>query len=554
MARLKVASERHGTANGNGHALPDSDGETDARYTPQLRSPRPPQSTGLHAEAEQERTPLERALTSARRNWVLLLICVLLVPAAALFYSLLQTTEYTAEATVLFTDDVSETDPERVAATILQLGSLEQVSAQTATTLSQTGYDATEIGEKVEAEPAGMSDLIGISATDPDPVTAALIANEFAEQFIVFRRNANRERILESRALVQAEIEQLSPEEQESPAGQALAERWRELGVRAAVETGDAQVVQEATLPDSPSSPKTKLNIALGLLLGIVLGIGVALLRDQLDRSLKEAEEVEEAFRLPILATIPESPEIDALGLETEPAGEEREAFGMLRANLHYFNLAPSINSQVEQPINTVLVTSPSSQDGKTTVSWNLATVEARSGKKVLYVEADMRRPSLISALGLPAEEESGLSLVLAGALEPEAAIRQAQGVDMISAGPPPPNPAELIDSPRMGDLLSWAKEKYDRVIIDTPPTTVVADAIPLTTQVDSVVVVVRLHHSSRDGVEQLRDQLAHTESTTIGIVINGVAPRPDNSYYRTPTDNDSFSRAYDRLSSGERS
>jgi receptor protein-tyrosine kinase len=553
MARLKAVSERNGNANGS--ASPNSDGDAEARQTSPAMSPRPSQSTtSLYAGAEQERTPLERILVSARRNWLLLSICVVLVPAAALFYSLLQTTEYTAEATVLFTDDVSETDPERVAATILQLGSLEQISAQTATTLSRTGYTPTEIGDKVEAEPAGMSDLIGISATDPEPETAALIANGFADQFIVFRRNANRERILESRALVQAEIEQLTPEEQESPAGQALAERERELGVRAAVETGDAQVVQEATVPESPSSPKTKLNLALGLLLGAVLGIGVALLRDQLDRSLKEAEEVEEAFRLPILATIPDSPDIGARGLAAEPGGEEREAFGMLRANLHYFNLAPSINSQVEQPIDTVLVTSPSSQDGKTTVSWNLAAVEAKSGKKVLYVEADLRRPSLAPALSLPPDDDTGLSLVLAGVLGPEAAIRQIQGVDVISAGPLPPNPAELIDSPRMGELLSWAKEKYDRVIIDTPPTAVVADAIPLTAQVDGVVVIVRLRHSTRDGVEHLRDQLAHTEAATIGVVVNGVSPRPDESYYRTPTDGGSFSRAYDRLSSGKRS
>jgi polysaccharide biosynthesis transport protein len=553
MARLKAVSERNGSA--NGHASPKSNGDADARQTSPSMSPRPSHSTASpYTGAEQVRTPLERLLVSARRNWVLVLICVLLVPAAALCYSLLQTTEYTAEATVLFTDDVSETDPERVAATILQLGTLEQISAQTADELSPSSYSATEIGDKVEAEPAGVSDLIGISATDPDPQTAAQIANEFADQFIVFRRNANRERILESRALVRAEIEQLSPEEQESPAGQALAERERELGVQAAVETGDAQVVQEATVPDSPSSPKTKLNVALGLLLGIVLGIGVALLRDQLDRSLKEAEEVEEIFHLPILATIPESPAIGTLGLGADPVGEEQEAFRMLRANLHYFNLAPSINSQVEQPINTVLVTSPSSQDGKTTVSWNLAVAEAKSGKKVLYVEADLRRPSLATALDLPPDEDTGLSLVLAGVLGPEAAIRPAHGVDVISAGPHPPNPAELIDSPQMGELLSWAKEKYDRVVIDTPPTTVVADAVPLTAQVDGVVVVVRLRHSSRDGVEQLRDQLAHTEAATIGVVVNGVAPRPDDSYYRTPTNGGSFSRAYDRLSSGKRS
>jgi Mrp family chromosome partitioning ATPase len=101
-----------------------------------------------------------------------------------------------------------------------------------------------------------------------------------------------------------------------------------------------------------------------------------------------------------------------------------------------------------------------------------------------------------------------------------------------------------------MEELLAWAKERYDRVIIDTPPTTVVADAVPLTAQVDGVVVVARLHHSSRNDMEQLRDQLANTEAATIGLVINGATPSSDDSYYRVPESSELFSRVHDRLSS----
>jgi tyrosine-protein kinase len=537
MMRTQAEGERNGNASSASHGKPGS------RRLAQLSFPSSQSSAALHSGAEQERTPLARTLASARRNWVLLLVCVLLVPAAALVYSLLQTPEYTSSASVLFTDDLSEADPERVAATNLALGSLEQIAAKTASALPAAGYTAAEISDKVEANPAGMSDLIKISATDPDPELAAQIANEFADQFVAFRRSANRARILEAQALVEAQIDQLTPEERDSPEGIALAERKSELAVRAAAETGDAQVVQPATVPDSPSSPKTSRNVALGLLLGLALGIGLTLLRDQLDRRLKEPEEVEETFRLPILATIPQSQSIDAEGAGAEPVGEEREAFRMLRANLQYFNL--------EKPINSLLVTSPSSQDGKTTVSWNLSVAEAKGGKRVLHLEADLRRPNLASQLHLPVKDDSGLSLVLAGALEPRAAIQKCEGVDVICAGPLPPNPAELIDSQRMSQLLDWAKEAYDRVVIDTPPTAVVADAVPLTTQVDGVIVVVRLRHSPRDGAEHLRDQLAHTGSPTIGVVINGVARRPDDSYYRTPTGSESFSRAYDRLAAG---
>lgn len=539
MTRTKAERGRNGSASSAPNGKPGS------RRLAQLSFPSSQSSAALHSGAEQERTPFERAFASARRNWVLLLVCVLLVPAAALVYSLLQTTEYTASSSVLFTDDLADADPERVAATALELGSLDEIAARTASALPETGYSAAEISDKVETNPAGMSDLIKISATDPDPEVAAQIANEFADQFVTFRRSASRARILEAQALVEAQLEQLTPEERGSPEGLALAERERELSVRAAAETGDAQVVQAATAPDSPSSPKTSRNVALGLLLGIGLGIGLTVLRDQLDRRLKEPEEVEETFRLPILATIPQSQLIDAEGVGAEPVGEEREAFRMLRANLQYFNL--------EKPINSLLVTSPSSQDGKTTVSWNLSVAEAKSGKKVLHLEADLRRPNLASQLDLPTEEDTGLSLVLAGALEPQTAIRTREGVDVICAGPLPPNPAELIDSQRMSQLLDWAKESYDRVVIDTPPTAVVADAVPLTTQVDGVIVVVRLRHSPRDGSEHLRDQLEHTGSPTIGVVINGVARRADDSYYRAPASSESFSRAYDRLSADDR-
>jgi polysaccharide biosynthesis transport protein len=536
MTRSQATSVRNGNASAALHSEPDSPADR------RMSSPHPSQPpAALSPATEKERPPLERALASARRNWLLLLICVLVVPAVALAYSLLQTPKYTSSASILFTDDLSESDAEREAATILQLGSLEQIAARTANALPETGYSAGEISDKVEASPAGISDVIEISATDPEPEVAAEIANEFADQFIVFRRSANRAKILEARSFVEAQIDQLTPEEQESPAGEALEQRARDFTVRAAAETGNVQVVQPATVPDSPSSPKTNLNVALGLLLGLILGIGLSLLRDQLDRSLKEPEEVEEAFRLPILATIPQSQNLGERGVGAEPVGEEREAFRMLRANLQYFNL--------EQPIHSILVTSPSSQDGKTTVSWNLSVAEAKSGKKVLHLEADMRRPTLAAGLGQKVEEDAGLSLVLAGALSPQDAIRAHDDVDIIFAGPLPPNPAELLDSPRMIKLLEWAQKTYDRVVIDTPPAAVVADAIPLTTQVDSVIVVVRLGHSPREEAEHLREQLSHIEATTMGVVVNGVAPRPDDSYYRTQGGSETFSRAYDRLS-----
>jgi len=485
-------------------------------------------------------TPLERALVIARRNWILLLVCFLVVPGAALAYSLAQTPEYTASASLLFTEkDASQVNPERAAATNLQLVSLDQVAARTASALPEAGLTAAEVSGKVSVSPAGESDLVKIEATDQDPSLAATIANEFAKQFIAFRRDANRAKVLKGLGLVEARLNELTPTQLAGPEGAALEERQRDLAIRATLQTGEAQLVQPATEPSAPSSPKKTRNVALGILLGLVLGISLALLRDQFDRRLKTAEEAEGAFGLSVLATIPQSRQIgDTAGIETGLRGEEAEAFRMLRANLQYFG--------IDQKLKSILITSSVSEDGKTMVAWNLALAEAHAGKKVLYLEADLRRPTLAERLHL--SNEKGLGLVLAGSLEANAAIQKARDVDVLPAGPLPPNPAELLDSQRMETLLEWAEREYDRIIVDTPPAAIVADALPLIKQVDRVLVVVRLRRTARDAAEHLGEQLANIEAPVIGIVVNGAAAQADDSYYHSSAISDSFAKMHEKL------
>lgn len=478
----------------------------------------------------------------ARRNWLLLFVCFLVVPGAALLYSLVQTPEYTATASLLFTEkDTSQVDPERAAATNLELVSLDQVAARTVDALPDADLSVAQVSDSVSVSPAGESDVVNVAATDPDPELAAAIANEFARQFIAFRRDASRAKLLRAQSLVEARLNELTPAQLHGPEGDALEDRERDLAVNATLQTGEAQLVQPATEPSSPSTPKTTRNVALGILLGLVLGISLALLRDQFDRRLKSAEEAEATFGLSVLATIPQSDEIDDAGnMETGLRGEEAEAFRMLRANLQYFS--------IDQELKSILITSPAPADGKTMVAWNLALTEARAGRRILFVEADLRRPSLGEQLGI--SRERGLSLVLAGSLEPKAAIRAVEGVDILPAGPLPPNPAELIDSERMGKLLDWGEREYDRVIIDTPPAAVVADALPLIKRADRMLVVVRLRRTALDAAEQLREQLTNIAAPVIGIVINGAAPKSDDSYYRAAAISDSFAEIQERMAS----
>jgi len=479
-----------------------------------------------------ERPAFERGLAIARRNYLLLLLCAITVPIAALVYSLAQTPQYTASADLLFGARSFESelfgtdfDPEREAATNVKLVSVDQVAARTASTLDQPGLTTKDVSNQVTVSSEGESDLIAVDATNEDPQLATQIANEFTRQYIDFSRENEQAKIRRAKAGVQATLDNLPPSERLGPTGQNLEQQVRRLNALAAVQTGDAEVAQPATVPTSPSSPKTVRNVGLGILVGLMLGAGLALLREQLDRRLRDLDEVEDVFRIPILGTIPESDTIQegGPGAELPPTGAESEAFRMLRTNLRYFN--------VDVPVTSLLITSAAPQDGKTTISWNLARAEAQAGQRVLFIEADLRRPSLTAQVDIP--QESGLSLLLAGVTERNGAIVSRQGIDVLSAGPPPPNPAELIESRMMSDLLRWASEEYDRVIVDTPPSAVVSDAVPLFSQVGGVVLITRLGQSPREAAEKLRDQIDHTGALVLGIVVNGVRTPPDSDYYR---------------------
>ncbi len=513
---------------------------------PPLQSSNSPFSPriGLQSsETHHERPAFERALAIVRRNFLLLAICLITVPAVALIYSVLQTKEYTASASLLFGTQTleqklfgfeSNEDPQRVAATNIKLVSSDAVSVRTAEALEIPGLTAGDIQNAVEVTPEGESELIAIEATSTDPALAAQIANEFARQYVNYSRDEAKAKIEATKAPIEAQLEEIPEADREGTAASVLERKIRQLDALKAIQTGNAELSQPAIEPSTPSSPKTTRNVALGILLGILLGIALALGREQFDRRLRDLEEIEDILRLPVLGTIPRSRAIldRGAGAELTPTGAEGEAFRMLRASLHYFN--------VDRTVKSILITSAAAQDGKTTVGWNLALSEARAGTRVLFIEADLRRPKLAATLGL--SDQDGLSLVLAGISEPSAALQNVHGVDLIPAGPLPPNPAELIESKRMNELLKWGEEEYERVIVDTPPSAVVADAVPLFGQVGGVAVVVRLQKSPREPIEQLRDQLANTRAPVLGIVVNGVEAPTDSTYYRGQQATDAFS------------
>jgi polysaccharide biosynthesis transport protein len=500
----------------------------------------PSQQGGAQQPEGDRQGTLQRIIPILRRNLGLILLCLVLAPAAALAISLLQDKEYTASSSLLFRDPGLDTkftgtpffqegeDEARTQATNVKLVSLDAMAARTARALEQPGWDRKRVSEAVEVTQEGTSDVVSIQATDTDPDFAARLANTFANEYVVFRRQADRAKVKEALNLAEDRFAAMTPEDQAGEEGQSLQDSIQQLELLAALQTGNAEVVQRALPPSSPSAPKPVRSVAIGLVLGILLAIALTLIREQIDRRLREPSDVTDLLNVPVLAAIPE----DRSSLRHVADGEatlrrlDTEAFMMLRTNLRYFN--------VDEEVTSILVMSASPGEGKTSISWNLARAEARSGKRVLYIEADLRRPTVASHLGVA--PDGGLSLILAGVMDPGDTLTDVSGVDIITAGPLPPNPAELIESQRMRKLIQWGEQHYDRVIIDTPPAAVVADAIPMVPMVSGVVIVVRLGHSQRDAVEHLRTQLANVNAPVLGVVLNGgVGRRNDYAYARRP-------------------
>lgn len=486
-------------------------------------------------------------LSIARRRALIVILCAVVVPASALGWSLGQDEKYTATSQLLFRDpgfdqrlfgssvlEASE-DPQRQAATNVLLVSNRRVAERTA---RERGFGLTgnEIATKREVAAEGQADVVSVSMTDRSPLRAAQLANTYAQEFIEFRREADRAKIAETQALIDQQLAGSSADQTGGDDTDSLRRQAERLEVLASLQTGNAELVQAAEPPRSPSSPRTARNVALGGFVGLLMGLGLAFMLERLDRRLRDSEEIEFTFGRPLLGAIPESRELERASpsLTGVPAYIESESFNMIRANLRYFN--------VGRPIKSILITSAAPGEGKSTIAWSLAAVAAATGDRVLLVEADLRNPSELATDD--AESIPGLGVLLAGNADisdvrirlPVVAMRGddelTRHMDVITAGPVPPNPTDLLESEAMQELITTSEERYDLVIIDTPPTAVVSDAIPLLKKVSGVLVVTRLGRSTRTALQQLRSQLENLDAPTLGVVVNSMkSPAAEYGY-----------------------
>lgn len=492
-------------------------------------------------QQDSEGLSLEQALGILRRRLPLIVLCVAVVASAAYGYSKHKTKKYTATASLAYSNNSLSQEiaglPVSSSSSLLaaqQASNVELVkggnmAVETASLLGH-GLTAEKVAGSMSVEGKAESGVVDVSATATSPVLAAAIANTYTRQFVQEQQSANRQYFKSALALIHKQLAALSPQQRVGGDGVELQDRAQTLDLLAELNYGNAQIAQEALAPTGPSSPKTSRNTALGLFLGLVLGLGFAFLFEHFDSRIRQPEDLESIYRLPMLGVVRKSA---ALSKSVRHNGSERallppaeaEAFNLIRAHLRFFN--------IDRDLRTILIASPAPGDGRSMIARQLAEAAARLGSRVLLLEADMRHPTLAQQLGL--QSGPGLADVLIGTVAMEEATEsvslqapageRANGrtLDVLAAGAYlPPNPAALVESSAMDALLEQARSVYDLVMIDTPPLAVISDAFPLLRKVDGVVIVGRVGHSRRDAAEQLHELLASSGAPLLGIVANG--------------------------------
>jgi capsular exopolysaccharide synthesis family protein len=416
-------------------------------------------------------------------------------------------------------------DEETASQTTEALATVDAVSTRTAKALGggQTGDD---VAEAVEVEPRSESFFFDVTATADDPGSARRLAETYAEELVRFRRSLDRKAVRGARREVLRELAALDPVAAAGSEGDGLRELAARMERLRKATTGDVEIVQHATRPDEASSPKPWRNLLIGLLLGSLLGLGLALLVDRLDHRLKDADEAEDLFGQPLLTRIPRSARL-ARGRPTSALSRlEAEPFRTLRTHIRH--------SGPDRGARSVLIASAVAGDGRTTAATFLAAAAAKGGMSVLLLEADLRRPTLASRLDL--RGSAGLAEVLRGENELRDAVRSfrlggesdgetSESIDLLLAGSATGEAVGGVDSDRMTALIAEADADYDLVVVDSPPSSLAADCIALANMVGGVVVLTRVGHTPLRDAERLAEELSRVEARVLGVAVNEAGP-----------------------------
>lgn len=325
---------------------------------------------------------------------------------------------------------------------------------------------------------------------------------------------------------------------------EGLLQKLKEAGVSAGLKSNNFRIVDSARPPSAPIEPNIPRNLMFAVVLGLASGVGLAIVLEALDNTVRTTEQAQAISGLASLGMIPlgskaaregpnpkrlviaSSKETVELVTQVSPQSQMAESYRALRTSLLLSNLGA--------PPKVIMVTSALPQEGKTTTSINCAVVLAQKGVRVLLIDADLRRPSIHKTLGMG--PHSGLSNVLTGTTTLDQAITRTTilpNLFVLAAGTPPPNPAELLASANMKEVLAKLCEEYDHIVIDTPPTLSVTDAVVLSPRADAVVLVIRSAQTTKQALRRSRDILTQVNAKVVGVLLNAVdLSSPDYYYY----------------------
>ncbi|HEY2460763.1 MAG TPA: polysaccharide biosynthesis tyrosine autokinase [Candidatus Acidoferrum sp.] len=329
-----------------------------------------------------------------------------------------------------------------------------------------------------------------------------------------------------------------------------LLTKLKEAGIASGLRSSNIRVVDPAMIPSIPARPAKGRNIALSFLVGLVGGVGLALLREYLDNTVKTPDDIETLSRLPSLAVVPSFSESNSNGngngagkliagssngrdqrvelvAQHLPKSQMAEAFRALRTSL--------LLSQAGHPPQVILVTSALPREGKTTAAANLAVTLAQLGDRTLLIDADLRKPGVGRLLNLTGGKYAGLSSYLAGVSPLDLVIVQHPAIPNLSAiptGPLPPNPADLLSSHKLADAVAELRTKFKFIVIDSPPVMAATDAVIVSVQTDGVLLVVRSGETPKEAFTRTRDLLVSVKCRLLGVVLNAVDSKAPDYYY----------------------
>jgi succinoglycan biosynthesis transport protein ExoP len=512
--------------------------------------------TDGHAQTHEHSTLRDYLQVLRRRKWIVV-TAIVLAPAAAFAFSTQQQSKYQASAEVLLSrqnlsnslngvqDPTLSIQPDRLAQTQADLARVPPVIERTLEAAGVTDITPAEFSGSSSVSAKTDADLLTFTFTHHDPQLAARLATEFARQYIVYRTQLDTQALTKARTQVQDRIAQLElAGDTKSALYASLVERDQQLQTMQALQTANASLVREAQ-GASKVQPRPMRNAILGLMLGAVLGLALAFLREALDTKVRTSDEVARKLGLPILARIPAPPRqlrsTNRLAMLADPEGTFAEPFRVLRTNVEFAN--------IELNAKTIMVTSALEEEGKSTTVANLAVSVARSGKRAILVDLDLRRPyqhrffplgrrpgltdvalrhvSIDDALApYPLTDGPSWSLRSRGG---NGTVTIAGTLEVIGTGPLPPNPGEFLGSHVVDEILSELAGRADVVLIDTAPLLSVGDALALSAKVEAMLVVARIDRLRRPIVRELQRTLEASPARPLGLIIT--AADADESY-----------------------